>query len=367
MLTVPSVNPQCDKALCGQDYLMGEWCPRCRWTGFMVPYSYEEFAEGVPCGGYTGKVTRTVELNPEEFKHPKTGEQLWEGRVTYMDRMADFRKDQQRHRYDKLRELEEQREIEEQLDRRVSDLTRLYFMEENTTNDPEWNPCQALFYPIDQDDIPEDKELCGICHRELKTVDEDARCDSGLQTVALPCDHYFGLYCIAQWLADPKTPTCPECRHRYNIMYDLPEEGLGPVWPPGFEEQRFVAFHLESNLRWLYWRLVLIYFAKMSFIAVLFAHFPWTSWTNIWVFTFGTVLFYCSFIQFVQLDPIFSPRERRVQNRFALFSAVGNTIEILFAKATGVPGPSLWIYGGLSWVLLALTIYKYKTKFGLPV
>lgn len=394
-VTVPSVNPQCNKELFGRDYLMGEWCPRCRlvvpaesefrvlisanrWTGFMAPYRYEEFAEGVPCEGYTGKVTRTIKLDPEEFKHPKTKEQLWDGRVEYQTRMLDFRKYQERERYFKLQELEEQQEPP------VSDLKRTYFMEENVGNDPEWNLCRALFYNLEQDEIPEGKELCGICHRELKTDDEDARCNSGFLIVVLPCDHYFGQDCIGQWLGDPKTPTCPECRHRYNIMYEVSNEGLGIRWPPGFEEQRLVDFSLESDVRWLYLRLVLIYFLKMGFIAVLFAPFPvsayyfihlkafltriqWASWTNLWMFTFGAVLFYCSFIQLVQLTPVFSPREQIVQNRFAIFSAVGNIIELVVAKVTGVQGFPLWIYGGLSWVLLAVMIYNFRPTFRLPV
>lgn len=105
-----------------------------RWLGFIYPYEYEEYAKGVPCQGYIGKVTRTVNLDPEEFKDSKTKEQLWAGRELILrERMVDFWRQQRFENYERLRTHEEANQ--------KSDFDRTYFMEEEDKKNPDSNRC----------------------------------------------------------------------------------------------------------------------------------------------------------------------------------------------------------------------------------
>ncbi|PVH79376.1 hypothetical protein DL98DRAFT_589441 [Cadophora sp. DSE1049] len=342
---VPSTNPNCKTELVGYEYLMNEWCPRCRirWLGIIVPFEYEELAGGVPCGGYRGKVKRRVILRPEDFR-PLTKEQIWAGRDHYLrDEMGEFRKSQQIEMYNRSRDHEDAEN--------VSNVDRTYFMEASNDEDKSYNRCPELFHPLESDEIPESEIECSYC-KVPWIIEDGERPHLSHEAVLLPCGHIFGQECISGWMGHHQIPTCPACSRRYKIIHEITDEDWERWLPDGYAEQKMVDFALDSDIHRLKVSLIHSYHLKLLLVAILFAPPPFTSWVNLFMLTFGAALFWSSFIHLPTAAPNLSPRERIIQNRFVVCSAMGNTIELSIARFTGAGRYSLLAYPCLSWLAL---------------
>ncbi len=81
--------------------------------------------------------------------------------------------------------------------------------------------------------------------------------------------------------------------------------------------------------------------------------------------TFGAAIFYCACIQLVMVDPP-SPSERVAQNRFAVCSALSNTLELTFANIFRGAKYS-WLGAVSGYVLLPILYYYYKKLRSLPL
>ncbi|CZT46612.1 uncharacterized protein RSE6_07064 [Rhynchosporium secalis] len=352
---VPSINPDCDRHVIGYDYFMNEWCPRCRWLGFLNPYKYQEFAKAVDCDGHTGKVTRTVYFDRTEFTS-NTKDQLWAKRDHFIENMIpDLRRHQRLQAFFRLSDRE--------LDAEVPARDRTYLMEVFKPRIRDDNRSPDLFGVAYK--VPEDRDVCGVCQGRLTgpSAENDDRypcfsAGSAGGVVALPCNHYFGLQCIQAWMSNPNTPNCPSCRHAYKIVRELEASEL-VVLPPGYEDQRLVDFIPDSDMKEMHIKLMKIYYAKILLVAPLFAPFPFMSWTNLFMLTFGANLFYRC-IALVQYQPEFALRERKIQNKFALFSAVGNTMEIILASILGGSSRAFWYSLISRWFLLVIAAYVFK-------
>ncbi len=264
-ISLPSINPNCQKKVLGRDYIMSQWCPRCRWTGFLTPFEYQEYAEGLPCDGHTGKVMRTVTLNPAEFVE-RQKEQLWLGRQNHLLKpIWDFRQAQRELEFERLRERE--------IAAGVSDRDRSYFMDEFLPDYPNENRCEDFFKEVWPDEVPEDKDICTICRQSMNTTDDDQRCESGEIICVLPCGHYYGLGCIAGWLGNGVNNTCPECRQKYNFVPQLNEAQRKQV-PRGWNDQERTDFAPDHEIRTIHFKLMCTYFGKLALVGILFAPFP---------------------------------------------------------------------------------------------
>ncbi|KAH7386208.1 hypothetical protein BKA64DRAFT_758668 [Cadophora sp. MPI-SDFR-AT-0126] len=341
---VPSTNPKCKNELVGYEYLMNDWCPRCRWLGFIVPFEYGEFAPGVPCGGYRGKVKRKVTLRREDFR-PLTKEQIWAGRDNFLrDEMGEFRKAQQVELYNRTRDREDAEN--------ASSLNRTYFMERPDDEEAEsYNRCLELFQPLEPEDILKSESDCSYC-RIPWIVDNEQGPQLSHEAVRLPCGHIFGQECITAWIGNLRMPTCFICTQKYKIIYEITDMDWEKWLPDGYAEQKLIDFALDSDIHRLKVSLVHSYYWKLLPIVFLFAPPPFISWANLFMLTFGAALFWSFFIHLPTAAPNFSPRERIIQNRFVVCSAIGNTIELLIAKYTGVGKYSLLVYPCISWLAL---------------
>lgn len=263
-VSLPSVNPNCEKEVLGRDYIMSQWCPRCRWTGFLAPFEYKEYADALPCGGYTGKVMRTVRLDPTEFVE-RQKEELWLSRQDYLlNPLWDFRQAQRELEFDQLREQE--------IAADVSDRDRSYFMEEFLPDYPHENRCEDFFYQVWPDEVPGEEDLCVICQKNMNTNDDNERCDSS-EICVLPCGHYYGVGCIGGWMGIEGKSTCPRCRQKYNFFPQL-DEGQRKEVPRGWNDQELTDLapdHKKSAIRFV---LIFTYFGKLMLVGILFAPFP---------------------------------------------------------------------------------------------
>jgi hypothetical protein len=320
----------------------------------------------VPCGGYKGKVKRKVTLQREGFR-PLTKEQIWAGRDNFLKGdMGAFRKYQQIEMHNRTRN----REYAED----VSDFDRTYFMEAPDNEDKSYNRCPELFCPLEPHDIPESEISCSYCKLPWFFESGDGSHLSH-EAIRLPCGHIFGQECILGWMGQHKIPTCLVCTQRYKAVHEMVDEDWENWLPNGYAEQKVVDFSPNTDIHRLKVSLIHAFHLKLLVVAVLFAPPPvcvfspsrfrfinrtlltkvqFTSRTNFFMLTIGAVLFWQSFIHLPTGAPSSSPRERIIQNRFVICSAIGNSIELLIARLNGTSRYSLLAYPFLSWVMLEI-------------
>ena len=82
--------------------------------------------------------------------------------------------------------------------------------------------------------------------------------------------------------------------------------------------------------------------------------------------TIGAVLFWHSFIQLPTGAPSFSPRERIIQNRFVICSAIGNSIELLIARLNATSRYSLLVMLEILRKILPSLGWDFRLNLGLP-
>ncbi|KAL2065717.1 hypothetical protein VTL71DRAFT_3387 [Oculimacula yallundae] len=369
-VTVPSINPFCKKNVDGHGYVMNEWCPRCRWWG-VTPYKYTEFAEAVHCGGYSGKVIRTVNFDQEEFKITHTNKEKWAARLhMIVETIPRFRRDQYTNVWLRERPV---------MQAGFNEFERSYFMEDLLAGAPERNRSPELFHNIDI--VPADRDQCEVCKGRLTKPHEGEEeengdtCVSGYgQAVYLPCDHYFGLNCITPWMGNPdiRTPTCPTCRQKYIIVHEhSPEDYV--VAPPGFEEQRKFTFAPKKEIEAAKRAIWFMWFLKIGLVALCFSALPSFTWTTVIMTVIGSYIFQRWFIVLVQPEPEFALREKIMANRFALFSSFVNTAEILLTNRYGYSPYLLqyqllpsWLYPWWSWGVYACFLAYCRPNLRLP-
>ncbi|PBP15809.1 hypothetical protein BUE80_DR013442 [Diplocarpon rosae] len=347
-VVVPSCNPDCRKKILGRDYIMSEWCPRCKWSGFLVPFKYQEYARGVECGGFSGKVTREVTLHDGTSTDELDNVQLWFRRQQELRGPCwAFRKTLRIDAYLQIREQEEAME--------VSPRDRTYFMDEFDKEYPDDPRNDDLYREVTPEEIPQEKDICGICQGSMNAGSSDAEdwCSSR-SACALPCDHYFGVACLSGWMIEKEKNSCPTCRQEYKIMHQLSLAEQSRV-PPGWNEQR--EYNLEPGLeRDRSGKLATSMPDHLRMATWLMGKFQFLSWTNVWMWTCGAAIFHYSGIHLVMSK---SFPERLIQNKFALCSALGNTLEIIYANVSGRADCSWWgLILGITMLPLLYCSYK---------
>ncbi|KAI6710830.1 hypothetical protein JHW43_006624 [Diplocarpon mali] len=358
---VPSLNPDCGKKILGRDYIMSEWCPRCKWSGFLAPFQYQEYASGVACGGFKDKVTREVRLHEASFEDELDRIHLWFRRQQELRGPSwAFRKKLRIDAYLAVREQEEAME--------VSRRDRTYFVDEFDRERPDDPRNDDLYRGVTPAEVPREKDTCGICRGSMtaESMDADDGCSSK-SACALPCEHYFGVTCLSGWMIREEKNSCPTCRQEYKIMHQLSRAEQDRV-PPGWNEQREfnLAPGLDRNIRR---SLMLHYWLKLLLVGLLLAPFPtgfprsltgdaqFLSWTNLWMWTCGAAIFHHSGIHLVTSKPF---PERLIQNKFAFCSALGNTLEVVYATLSGRADDS-WPRLVVGLTMLPLLYCGYKT------
>ncbi|EKD21558.1 hypothetical protein MBM_00671 [Drepanopeziza brunnea f. sp. 'multigermtubi' MB_m1] len=419
IVDLPSVNPSCNKLVYGVSYLMNEWCPRCRWTGFLFPFQYREYAPGARCGTVEGNVMRNVTLLEVDYEECDKYT-LWLRRQEFITGpLWDFRQGRREAEYKQVRREEERLG--------TSDRERTYFVLEGIPGAPiDYNRCGELFRPVWQTEIPEAKEKCAICRGDMchDYPDQGLRCES-YTFCALPCGHFYGIYCISQWVAGGGS-SCPECRQEYKLIRQLQEAEEITRVPTGWNEQQIVDLRLipmpdldalleeepeeqivereqgESDeeyqqrrqlsaqnaqqerqifqeeqdlvfygpeylrsLQSIHYALVWTLMQKLLLVGIVIAPFPFLSWTNMWMLTCGPLLFYSSCIHLTMILPR-APFERRTINRFALCSALGNTLEIIYANVYRGAEYSWWALI-LGIICLPSGYCAYKRFYDMPL
>jgi len=332
---IPSIDPQCQKRKYSMYYHLAEpdnpqqgWCPRCLWTQFVIPKSYQETGLALPCGGLTGEVIRTIAMDPAQFKCITTDD-LWLKRDEWLDKRENFREDQ-------LVELLAAKTDEEHA-AGVGVLDRTYLISRTYRDD-------EFLKPVSPKDV-EQGVVC-LCGGELGVRGQDG-CNLTF-SCKLPCGHIGGYDCFLGWFETQRKNTCPSCRAKYEIL----REDL-PYFPPGYQERRTAEFQptreqkMQNLKNWFIQ--TGIYYLMVFIVGLFVSPPPWMSWTNLFLYSVGCYVYLTWRLRW-GIGKI----------NWIRFSVSGNGVEFLFALCFG--GENIWKHVILGFLLAMYPLYL--TSFG---
>jgi hypothetical protein len=234
VVEIPSINPACQRKMKSTWYMQNAWCPRCTWKGrllsFVYPREWQEPGPAITCReGQTGQVIRIVRM-PWKEKYNYTTESLWTERRRYRKLNYDFSHLQAEKIYAELSQSPEQLAL--------MPIEQRYFIRAPQVGHEQNSP--EFYYYIDDVQwlTANANKLCPICRGNINLgVNHEDSCLGGDfvdsagnriygNPVGLPCNHFFGLGCIRQWIEGdgdtaPINNHCPVCRTTFDFQREV--------------------------------------------------------------------------------------------------------------------------------------------------